>query len=856
MASVHTLCFIVLVLFASGKMARFSSYEKARFQDRVTFSSEQVTNIANRADYQPERISIIVNLTGRFVLDMYDCHNESGDSYTSILNDQIRILTLVETERLETRLRGMVKSVHNEKRDLNKKGSKKKREELLTKLKKVSIFGNECLDANDLVLSNLHFKQENANLKAKYNSVLESLHEAKHSVDDLEFQLGECETELTRLKAKNASLAKYMEKVTGSQEPDNTGKVYNPEDTGKPYDKCQRTQKNRKLEKLRQNANAALWFAESYQLVPKSVVLESANTGAKVTLDLDENDRPCKYNKKPSFEELPEDDQEKIKKLTLILDQFGVSDATYHELHCITDDLPTSSLIVQCRHDIEKLYEIKRLPGGKPGAYVSFHSELSRHIKKNPDDLKPKVKFAGDGTRVSKFKNFVILSFCPIKDGVDQSSKSHIVLAILCAPEDYTSMDLCFTPIIDEVNQVIADGIEVDGVHFSPEIFLGGDMKFLLTIMGMNTNAAASEYICLYCLAKKDDRLDLTKPWDYFQSDEMKRKFSHTFKPGLGGKYKPLINIDIDHIMPCVLHLLLRVTDILESNLALEMYERDNLAKLNQEPQIFVKDYVEMVNSCGVSYRMWESVDKHSKKVKYETTSLNGPCKLKLLRELPGKLRSSSLLHEETKGEICDLWDGFLSIYTMVTSDPTDDSAHLTLFEKAKTWIENCHSLATRRFGYDRNTPYMHNLLFHYPHLLKCYGNLNKFSGQGLEKLNDTTKAFHHHKSNKWDGEKQALNGRKRMEHLFGAERVPRSYEKHDEEYWSRKIFENRQGMKRKYEEEVAALNPVEPALTLESIEAMETEDIRRKLKDLNVRIGRIRAREKLVALLKSTIES
>ena len=127
-------------------------------------------------------------------------------------------------------------------------------------------------------------------------------------------------------------------------------------------------------------------------------MLESANTGAKVTLDLDENDRPCKYNKKPSFEELPEDDQEKIKKLTLILDQFGVSDATHHELHGITDDLATSSLIVQCCHDIEKLYEIKR----KQVVIHSCRTIGSVNIPYPPS--KPPPHFGGGGASLNNHR--------------------------------------------------------------------------------------------------------------------------------------------------------------------------------------------------------------------------------------------------------------------------------------------------------------------------------------------------------------------------------------------------------------------------------------------------------------------
>ena len=43
------------------------------------------------------------------------------------------------------------------------------------------------------------------------------------------------------------------------------------------------------------------------------------------------------------------------------------------------------------------------------------------------------------------------------------------------------------------------------GKQFYLEIFLGGDWKFLLTMMGLN--AANSKYTCLYCKIDKKDRI-------------------------------------------------------------------------------------------------------------------------------------------------------------------------------------------------------------------------------------------------------------------------------------------------------------------------------------------------------------
>ena len=45
-----------------------------------------------------------------------------------------------------------------------------------------------------------------------------------------------------------------------------------------------------------------------------------------------------------------------------------------------------------------------------------------------------------------------------------------------------------------------------------------------------------------------------------------------------------------------------------------------------------------------------------------------------------------------------------------------------------------------RRKGFDSVTPYMHCLVYHVPFFTKKYGRLLRFSGQGVEKINDDIK--------------------------------------------------------------------------------------------------------------------
>lgn len=123
----------------------------------------------------------------------------------------------------------------------------------------------------------------------------------------------------------------------------------------------------------------------------------------------------------------------------------------------------------------------------------------------------------------------------------------------------------------------------------------------------------------------------------------------------LGSKHRPVLDVEPDDIVVDVLHLLLRVTDVLLRNLIFKMVELDlktrrKGAKENLDSLVSVirsqgiLSVVEQAILCiiycillGVSFAVWESRDTAGRvqKGQLEWTSLNGTEKLKLLRQLP-----------------------------------------------------------------------------------------------------------------------------------------------------------------------------------------------------------------------------
>ena len=128
---------------------------------------------------------------------------------------------------------------------------------------------------------------------------------------------------------------------------------------------------------------------------------------------------------KSSYQDLPAEERQKNKDLLFILEKCNVSESAYRELPLFCDGLPRQYLVSQCREEINSLYHFERIPGNIPGAYASLESEIIRYIKYhvNPETDKIRIKISGDGSKVSRISNFVVLSFSVINDDLTLSSK-------------------------------------------------------------------------------------------------------------------------------------------------------------------------------------------------------------------------------------------------------------------------------------------------------------------------------------------------------------------------------------------------------------------------------------------------
>ena len=128
-------------------------------------------------------------------------------------------------------------------------------------------------------------------------------------------------------------------------------------------------------------------------------------------------------------------------------------------------------------------------------------------------------------------------------------------------------------------------------------------------------------------------------------------------------KDMPLLDVPLSNIVLDELHLLLRVTDILLTNLiedAMELDDKMDFSKRKGEPKgVNLRKLSQLINSCGVTFSVWEKRNEDGKGTgKMDWTSLMGDEKKKLLRTLPDKLESNTeeVIHQDTAETVIKIW--------------------------------------------------------------------------------------------------------------------------------------------------------------------------------------------------------
>ena len=174
-----------------------------------------------------------------------------------------------------------------------------------------------------------------------------------------------------------------------------------------------------------------------------------------------------------------------------------------------------------------------------------------------------KIKISGDGAKMSQKSNFVLLSCAFLQQENEvMSAKGNHTFAVVNGSEKYETLKVSFKDVFVEIYYLMISKsvLIVDDQEIKLEFFLGGDYKFLLTILGLK--GATSLHACLWCKVHKHKRWETDKHFDHFNTNPMARTLNEIKKFVNKGKgeyccvKQPLLEVDIDHVIVDELHFL------------------------------------------------------------------------------------------------------------------------------------------------------------------------------------------------------------------------------------------------------------------------------------------------------------
>ena len=267
---------------------------------------------------------------------------------------------------------------------------------------------------------------------------------------------------------------------------------------------------------------------------------------------------------------------------------------------------------------------------------------------------------------------FKLNSTVGVKLTGDGASGNHSV-CIARVAEDYANLSIILADIIKEVDDINEHGLEVNGVQYTVNFYLGADWKFLSMACGID--AANSKYACIWCTCSKDDRHRVDKEWSI--TDE--NKGARTVTPIISASKLPAKSpkqfncsriplfqaIPIHQVIIDNLHLFLRIADNLINLLITELRRMDGIEKcttLDNCGTLNVNEYQSFLkNACRIPFNFYICKESRSLKLR----DLTGPEKYKLfpkinITELFPNLPNASTIQE--------IWNSFMKLNKIIHS--------------------------------------------------------------------------------------------------------------------------------------------------------------------------------------------
>jgi len=589
------------------------------------------------------------------------------------------------------------------------------------------------------------------------------------------FTLDACKVNQQLLKEKSEMEAKLKREVDERKKcEEDILKLKKQQLGGKSYERkpladvSRQQQYNRKMEMV-STVQSSLTSCKLKDFEPCLLEMKEKNSGERMIIDVRkgtftpklEHSKPCNAHSS-----------------LYVKDKYAVSNEAYHHLSMLSN-LPSSHVVKKLSTSLNLEFSIQRCPNGVTGVQQSIKMRLLQRLTKFVCNAKQegmcvpttlKIKLTGDGTRIARGYNIVNVAFTILNEGKKAYSVlGNYTIAILKTSEHYEELRLGLADICAEAKDI--EVLAIDGNVYNILFFLGGDMKFLATVCGIEQ--ANAKYSCIWCKCPTERRSDITLEWSVTDTAKGARTIEEIEESSKLGKrnknrfsccQKPIFPfIPIERIVIDSLHLFLRIADVLINLLIRDLVIKDGINKVTEIPiNSYTKSYETILNeTCKIRFQ-W-NVDKVSKEIKYR--DLTGPEKVRLFTHMDIAEKFPALSKAKELGK---LWKDFLSLVQDINKETCDAD---DLRRKIKLWV----TLYLSVYQTKDVTPYIHSFLNHVPEFIRLHGNLISFTQQGLEKLNDVSTKEFQRASNHRDIEalQQMLEKRNRLEHLEDNDHAP-----------------------------------------------------------------------------------
>lgn len=274
---------------------------------------------------------------------LFTWHKEKipATTFSALVNTKIRgrIIRLKCCQRINERLRSQAARISSQ----YQKGAYRQRKQVLEQMYHLHILEGECDHFDDIE----HEEQRLQNTIAQKDDEIEQI-----------------------LEDMAGTIVEYDE-----QRERGLVDITNFANRGKSVEDVSPRQARRKVKTFTNFAQQALWFAESFGLVPDYVQVHKAVSGSPLKISMTD-DTPCPPSPPPT-----EDDYSKVQQMLYIVDRFALSDDAYHELS-IASNLPPLYRLKQARTALNSSLTLNRFNGPYPGAFRSFMESLKNEISK------------------------------------------------------------------------------------------------------------------------------------------------------------------------------------------------------------------------------------------------------------------------------------------------------------------------------------------------------------------------------------------------------------------------------------------------------------------------------------------